>query len=137
VTFHNESRLAALLSSAPDPTIEALFGVALQPGTRIDRGLLTALAELNSPRRRAGNQAVVVLLTDGRPTAGASDQDVVDAAQRLFAMGARVFVIGLGEDVDPALLGRVASSRYHLYLAPEADALIEIYAQIGGVIPCG
>ena len=47
-----------------------------------------------------------------------------------------MYVIGLGDDVDAALLARLASDPASLYLAPDAEDLRTIYAQIARELPC-
>lgn len=136
VTFHSQARVAAPLSLDRAPVVAALRATALEPGTRIDLGLEFAHAELVGPRGRAGQQPVVVLLTDGVPTAGATNADVVARARLLSSAGARIFAIGLGSDVDPDLLRAVASTPDYMFLAPQSDDLEAIYDRIAEALPC-
>ncbi|MCE7937996.1 MAG: VWA domain-containing protein, partial [Chloroflexi bacterium CFX6] len=103
-------------------------------GTRIDRGLAVAVAELDGPRRRAGNTPVIVLLTDGR-----QDDDplvAIDVAGRARSSGKVVFAIGLGGDVDTAFLELIAGGRPRTFLAPTPADLARIYTQVAGEVPC-
>ena len=52
------------------------------------------------------------------------------------AFGITIYTIGLGADVNPAMLARIAGATDRVYLAPEAADLARIYAQIARLIPC-
>ncbi|MBK7781958.1 MAG: VWA domain-containing protein [Ardenticatenia bacterium] len=104
-------------------------------GTRIDLALDSAVAELTGSARRAGNNPVIILLTDGEPTGTTADQ-VLAAALRAKATGLLVFTIGLGQAVDQALLGSIASRPEWAYFAPDTSDLVGIYERIVYVIPC-
>jgi Mg-chelatase subunit ChlD len=118
-------------------TLEGALAVMPQgPGTRIDLGLLEADRLLSGPRRAATHLPVVVLLTDGLPSAGATPQSVRDAADVLRSHGVLIFAVGLGPDVDPTLLGDVAGAPDRLVLAPDAADLKRIYADIARELPC-
>ncbi len=113
----------------------ALAGLPQSPGTRIDLGLARAGTALAGPGRTAANLPVAVVLTDGRPT-GTTDAAVATAAADLRAAGVRVYAIGLGDDVDAALLARVASGPDQLVLTPDAEDLARIYTAIARDLPC-
>jgi len=105
------------------------------PGTRIDLGLRRAAEALAGPGRHAENRPVIVLLTDGRPT-GTTSAEVEAAAGALRGAGVEVYAIGLGDDLDAELLGRLASGPSHRILAPDAEDLAAIYAAIARDLPC-
>jgi Mg-chelatase subunit ChlD len=81
----------------------------------------------------------VLLITDGRPTRS-SEADVLAAARALRERGVALFAVGLGFDVNPDLLRRVAGAPGRYHESPQAeglrDALRSIYAQIAYVVPC-
>lgn len=91
-------------------------------GTNVDAALATALAAPRSPER----SAVVVFVTDGRPTRGeTSHTGILDHVRQANAKHpARVFGLGLGVDVDSVLLDRLALENGGLpaYVRPRADA---------------
>ena len=65
--------------------------------TRIDRGIEVAHEELTGPRRKPGNQAVMIVLTDGL----ANPEPASTAVRRAQAAkddGITIFTIGLGKD---------------------------------------
>lgn len=75
-------------------------------GTNIEGALRAALS---APRPR-GMPSVVMFLTDGRPTMGEQDSDkILASAKKANADGGtRVFVLGVGVDVNTVLLDRIA-----------------------------
>lgn len=130
VTFDAQARRLQGLTSDPALLARALAGVQSGLGTRIDRGLVEALAVLDEERRTEGALPVVVLLSDGQ-----QDEDIQAAraagdAARLA--GYEVYTIGLGDDVDAVLLGELASGPDHYQAAPSEADLEAIYADIAG-----
>jgi len=102
-------------------------------GTRVDRALSAAVAELRSTRRDVRNRGAVVLLSDGAQSGPTST--VLLAARELDAMGVITFAVGLGTEADRSLLRAIAGEgRY--YDAPTAGDLVEIYRTIASTIPC-
>ncbi len=135
VTFNQRPRLEAGLTGTRSALQAALASLATDQGTRIDLGLSLALDELKSNRARADARPVIVLLTDGRPDAGTGAEALV-AAGRARAAGVTVFTIGLGGDVDAALLSSIAGDPARYAFAPDGSALAEIYRRVAGGIPC-
>jgi len=133
VGFNTEPLLASPLSVDRGVLGAAINGLATAPGTRIDRGLEVALAELDGPRHRGANTPVIVLLTDGRQEEGAAR--AIDLATTARAANKVIFAIGLGGDVDIPFIEAIAG-RSRTYLAPGPADLGRIYAQIAGEVPC-
>jgi len=136
VTFNSTATARTGLTSDATALRTALVDVPQAPGTRIDLGLQRAGDVLAGPGRAPANAAVVALLTDGRPSGG-SEAATEAAAADLKAQGAHIYAIGLGDDVDLALLLRLATSRADVLLAPDAEDLARVYAQIARELPCG
>jgi uncharacterized protein YegL len=113
----------------------ALAGVRSGAGTRIDLGLQVAVTELLGSGHKQRSNPVVILLTDGQPTPGFA-QRARSEALLARALGFSVFAIGLGEDADMALLEQLAQDRTHVFFAPEARTLFEIYGRIAGRVLC-
>ncbi|MBK8540645.1 MAG: VWA domain-containing protein [Ardenticatenia bacterium] len=101
----------------------------------MDLALDSVVAKLTGSARRPGNNPVIILLTDGEPT-GTTTDAVQQAALRAKGAGMLVFTIGLGQAVDQALLGSIASRPEWAYLAPDTSDLAGIYERIVYVIPC-
>jgi Mg-chelatase subunit ChlD len=108
-------------------------------GTRIGAGLRMARRVLTGPRHRPENTSAVLLITDGRPTRS-DEADVVTAGRELHEAGITVFAVGLGADVNPELLARIASDPNKFYETPHAEELVDalraIYRQIAYIVPC-
>jgi len=86
-----------------------------------------ALDELTSPGARPGAPPVVVMMTDGKPT----DRNlVVRASDDLKGIGATLYTIGLGPNVDAELLRTIASERELFFEAPTEAELADVYAVI-------
>jgi len=135
VAFNSQATLLAPLTGSRSQLDEALGRLAVAEQTRIDLGIETARLELAGPRRRAGNQAVLVVLTDGRANPDGPDA-AVDEARQAKQAGAIVYTIGLGEALDEAALAEMAGGGGRFYRAPDAEALAGIYREIAGTIPC-
>lgn len=98
-------------------------------GTAIDEALQAALAT-----RVGGSEPHLVLfLTDGRPTVGETDTKAIlerAAAQNGGASGARIFALGIGEDLNTHLLDQLAGAHggTSAYVAPGEDMDAQIAA---------
>ena len=76
-------------------------------GTNINDGLLTALDANFDP----AFARIVVLLTDGRPTAGPTEPaSITTNVQRANASASRIFTFGIGADVNQRLLESLAAA---------------------------
>jgi Ca-activated chloride channel family protein len=109
VTFSTAARRFHLaLDDVNDASRREVFrwidGTSAEGGTALDEGLRTALAMGTKDRL-----FLVVLLTDGQPTIGLTeDQEILASARAGNVAGARVFTFGVGDDVDVTLLDRLA-----------------------------
>lgn len=131
VSFSDSATVNQVLSAYAGSVRGAIDGLSAAGSTNMADGLARARAELDGPRHRAANGKAIVLLSDGRPNVG-GDPLVEAAAAK--AAGARIFTIGLGNDVDPDLLRNVASSAGDYFFAPSSDQLAAIYQQISGLL---
>ena len=92
-------------------------------GTNISEALRSALATSNT-RDEDGRIAMVVFLTDGVPTVGAtSPKDILREVRRAKRDETRIFVLGVGHDVNTHLLDSIASETRGTrnYIHPEED----------------
>ena len=131
VTFADSGSVKAVLGAYAGGIRAAIDGVGAAGSTNMAEGLALARAELDGPRHRAANAKAIILLSDGHPNVGGDPRAEAAAAK---AAGARVFTIGLGNDVDPALLRDVATSPSDYFFAPTSDQLAAIYQQISGLL---
>lgn len=135
VTFNTDANLLAPLTKDRAALDSALSGITTAQFTRIDLGLAVARTELASPRHRAGNTPVLILLTDGR--ANPVPVSVAEAEARAAKdAGVAVFTIGLGVDLDEAALVAMASRPSYAFTAVDGEQLSAIYREIAVTIPC-
>jgi Mg-chelatase subunit ChlD len=133
VSFDAGGRRAAGLTGDRAALAAALAGLTTSPGTRIDLGLAEARAVL-AAARRAEARPVVVLLSDGLQSGPA--EPVLAEAAAIKSSGATVYTVGLGADIDRALLATVATSPDRLYVSPTATQLAAIYDEISERLAC-
>jgi Ca-activated chloride channel homolog len=75
-------------------------------GTNIDDALLAALGRM----RDGDRPGYILFLTDGLPTAGQTDTAaILNDLRKADALRSRIFVFGVGDDVNTELLDRIAS----------------------------
>jgi Mg-chelatase subunit ChlD len=135
IAFSDAAQLLAPLGANRQQVNAALQRLPQSAGTRIDAGLLLATDELTGPRHRPANHPALLLLTDGQPTRS-GEPEVRAAAARARAAGITVFAIGLGADVNPALLTALAGDPARYVAAPQAEDLERIYSRLAPVLPC-
>ena len=135
VTFADVAGVNQVLTSDSAALKRVLSGIVTGAGTRIDLGLGSARLELASRRHNVEHAKVMILLSDGVQSSGASDL-VLTEADAAKASGAVIFTIALGADADVALLRLIASSPSHAYVAPSGAELSAIYRRIEVAIPC-
>jgi hypothetical protein len=138
VWFNNTAGLAIPLSMDKAAVIAALQGLpaTTKPGTALHLGIQTATGELTSARRNPAANQSLILLTDGYQSHPDGIQVVYDSADAAKAAGILVVTVGLGADVDQAMLTAVASEPELFFYAPNAEDLEEIYIKIANLIPC-
>ena len=119
ISFADAAAVDQVLSLSAGAPRAAIARLTAAGDTNMEDALLRAQAELTSPRHRAANQPVIVLLSDGRPTAGGNP---LPAAASAKAAGTRIFTIGLGKEIDDALLKAVASAPSDYFAAPGSAA---------------
>jgi RHS repeat-associated protein len=95
-------------------------------GSNFSAALDTALAELASPRHRSGAQPTMVFLSDG----GNTGADPAPELASMAAAGVRSIAIGLGSDIDPIMLRRIASSANDYFYAPSPSELAWAYGNV-------
>ncbi|MFO1030893.1 MAG: VIT and VWA domain-containing protein [Planctomycetota bacterium] len=108
---------------------------AIRPhgGTNIHDALLTALRAPTLP----GTVPLVLFLTDGLPTVGATSEKELKAMVATGnAHGRRVFCFGVGTDVNAPLLDRIAEATRAVtaYVLPDEDVEVQVartFARLG------
>ncbi len=135
VAFNRDPSVLQGLTSDRLALSNALAAIAPAHGTRIDLGIAAAGGELLGEHRRPTNQAVMIVLTDGRADP-VGPEAAVEAARLVKAAGVVVFTVGLGEDLDAEALEAMASRPAYYFASPDAGALAGIYREIAVMIPC-
>ncbi len=100
--------LSDSLIDVKDEREEALVfieDIKARGSTNINAALLTALAEKPDPNR----PRIIVFLTDGRPTAGVRNEtQILQNVAQANQSRSRIFVFGVGSDVNRRLLDKMA-----------------------------
>lgn len=138
VTFATRAALTTQLTNLHGAVANAIQDLEIEPAeevgfTNTTAAFEVAMEELNSERHNDNARRVLVLLTDGLPTA-AGDEDVIALAEakaaELDENGIEVYAIGLGENVDQEFIRGIASATSTAYFAPTGADLDSIYAEI-------
>lgn len=135
VSFDETAVLEHPLDTNRSSLITAVNALDTDYATRIDLGISQAHDELFTSRHRLENIPVIILLTDGRPYK-TTNAAVLAAADAAVADGVTIFTIGLGINVNNALLQAVASTPDLYYFAPSTTDLETIYTHIAALLPC-
>lgn len=137
IGFNATSLTASTLTSDKAALTAALQGLPAMSasGTIIDSGLRAATEELMSERHRAGNKRSIILVTDGEQSNG-DTAPVLAWAATAKSNGITVITVGLGTEIDAALLQQVASDPSLYYPVPNAADLQRIYREVARIIPC-
>lgn len=95
--------------------------------TRIDRALKLArsIFDSNGVTRR-GVPKIFILLTDGKQTMAQDVLTLDEAARPLHERDVKIFVVGMGSNVDVEELKAVALDKEDLFLAPSFDNLVSL-----------
>jgi Mg-chelatase subunit ChlD len=133
IAFNEQSRVVAGLGIDLAMLERAIDALSVGSGTRIDRALQGALAELLSHRRRPGNQGMIILLSDGAHNGPAVE--LRRATLEARSLGATIYAVGLGADADIDQLRQIAGPE-RTYMATDGRELETIYRQIAVSIPC-
>lgn len=126
------------MTSSHGKTAEAVRRLSINPKeeagfTNTVDALKLSNSILNSERHNGDARRVLVLLTDGLPTAE-GDRDIVAetemTAKAINENGVEIFAIGLGSGVDQNFIRSIASANANAYFAPTGADLNSIYTKI-------
>lgn len=138
VTFATQAAVVRQLNNNHSAVANSVSSLAIDPVeevgyTNTTDALLQAQAELNSVRHNEDARRVLVLLTDGLPTAK-GDEDVITPAKETAALlkedGIEIYAIGLGQNVDQSFINSIATDLDNAYFAPTGNDLSKIYTEI-------
>jgi Mg-chelatase subunit ChlD len=105
-------------------------------GTRLDLGLEVAYDQVIGQWHRVAHRQAIILLTDGRHTGPGGNDEVRAVANRIKASGIPLVTVGLGTDVDTALLQEIATNPHYYHAALTVEDLGRIRREMAGPIPC-
>lgn len=130
ISFAQRASIDSELSRDRMRLERAIRGIEADGDTNISAGLATAGSMLARSGSPPGGLSTVILLTDGRDNYGPS---FVEAqADVLKAMGVHIVTIGLGYEIDRALLSSIASSPDDAYLGARSAELAALYRRLAG-----
>lgn len=138
VTFATRAETTTSLTDLHGAVANAIASLEIAPAEEVGftntiQALEQAQAELNSNRHSEDARRVLVLLTDGLPTAAGDEpviENAVTTAKQLAEDGIEVYSIGLGDNVDADFIRQIASDQSNAYFAPNSADLQSIYAEI-------
>jgi uncharacterized protein YegL len=133
VAYSEYATVAQPMTSNFGAVDSALVSLATSPGTRIDRGLEAATAEVLR-LSRPGVQPVIVLLSDGRQDVERSR--AVTAGSIAAESGVLVYTVALGDDADLELLAAVASDPSRALVARDPAGLGSLFAMLAAMVRC-
>lgn len=141
VTYATGAEIQEPLTKIHTETASLIRSLSIAPAeetgsTNTGEALKRLREELNSPRHNQDARKVAILLTDGLATAPGTDPDgyARSTAEELKSTDTILFTIGLGENVNSALLRSLASTPNHYYTAPTTRELDTIYRNITAAI---
>jgi Mg-chelatase subunit ChlD len=138
VTFASEASLPNQLTNQRIQVASNIKNLTISPEeetgfTNTASALTLANTELSSVRHNQSARRVLVMLTDGLPTASDNDDFVMQTeimARQIKNNGVEIYAIGLGQNVDQTFIESIASGRQNAYLTPTGADLNLIYNEI-------
>lgn len=136
VVYDDDVRDSVNISADPYPLKEALTDLSAGGGTNIEEGLVYAKQMLDSGQAK---KKIIVLMSDGAPTTGKTDDELVAYANSLKKEGILIYTIGFfGSNTGSAsyeqqLMEHIASEGCH-YEVANTDELVYFFEDIGDQI---
>jgi Ca-activated chloride channel family protein len=120
-----KSELIEVNSSHIDQALEFVKKTEADGGTDINSALLTGLEQITSDQR----PNFLIFLTDGLPTVGETQlKDILKNVEEKNRYKVRIFVFGVGYDVNTHLLDKLASENHATsdYVSPDEDIEVKV-----------
>jgi len=120
-----KSELVEVNSANLDEALEFVRKTEADGGTDINSALLTGLEQITSDNR----PNFLIFLTDGLPTVGVTElKEILKNVDENNRYRTRVFVFGVGYDVNTHLLDKIASENHATsdYVSPDEDIEIKV-----------
>lgn len=138
-TSLNRDTTVAATPQAREAAMAYVEGLEATGGTNILEALVQGLGMM----RGDGRAEMCVFLTDGKPTVGETDTPkILQAVREANRQGARIFVFGVGYEVNTHLLDQLAGQHRgsSTYVEPGEDlevAVSSFYAKVSGPVLAG
>ncbi len=135
VSFASNSTLEHKLSQSSTSVIAAVNGITVSTigGTYIEKGIQTALTELTGTNRNPNSRAVMIVMSDGKPSNTTSSNSTLAAATQAKDAGIRIFSVGFS-DAAPALMTAIASTPSDYYSGTDSDDLQDLYNAVADTL---
>jgi hypothetical protein len=104
----------------------------LSDGSRLDLGLEEAAGALEVAY--PAEAKILILVTDGLPSV--EPARVIAQADLARQAGARIYAIGVGDEIDRQLLGRLTGSADRVYASLDAEGLSSLVRAISDRESC-
>ncbi len=116
--------LKAFDANSKEEAIDYINNLKTIGGTNIQEALDIALAQKSSTDR----PHMIVFLSDGKPTIGEMNEDVLVTKVKDHPDNTRIFTFGIGDDINTHLLDRITeeTNAYRTYISPEEDIEIKV-----------
>lgn len=120
-----KDNLVSVDSKSINGALEFIDNLSASGGTDINDALLSALKMITDSEK----PKMIIFLTDGQPTVGVTDiKDILKNLENSNTAETRVFVFGVGNDVNTHLLDRISETHRGLteYVVPREDIEIKV-----------
>lgn len=122
-SFSDTGTLDQILTGDGNLVKTAINALVSSGRTRLVDGISQATAELSGANDRPAIPDYMVIITDGQPNEPPPDANAeavaLAAATAAKAAGIKIFVVGVGAQVDPAYLKTIASGDDHYFAAAD------------------
>ena len=134
VSYNSSATLDQKLTNSLARLEQAIAGIPSADGfTSISLGIKTAQQELMSSRHNPDALPIIVLLSDGMPTASDTKEKALAEALQAKNAGTRIFTVGLG-NVDHELMRGMASSPADYFYTTNSSELTDLFNAVSTII---
>lgn len=131
IAYNGSAEVMAPLTSTPALLDEQVPALGAAGSTDIEEALNTAASQLETS---TADTRIIVLMSDGEPTEGASGDDLISIAAQIKERGVKIYTVGFNEGASgQALLTAIASPNCH-YQINAAEQLEDFFADIADEI---
>jgi Mg-chelatase subunit ChlD len=136
LAFDQRVEVLAGLGSDRRRIEQGLTGLALAPGTRLERAIRSGAAALGGVRGAPGRRRLLIMITDGVQTGPGGQEAVLRAAATARAQGLELLVIAIGPAPGRRLLEGVAGRPRNLIEARTPDDMAGAFRELMATLQC-